>query len=152
MNLKITRDITNEVYSTTIAFDSFGDTVLTSDQEQKLLVDFPIILDYGAITFSDKYKITNGVISADATGDTVTIVPLAKKVPIVEAFTLSFSYSANQVLASEIGTNLTTKELVAEAKVILFEDKIKTQIKALLDAIKAKGDSFDENSPTIVTV
>lgn len=154
MNLKILRNIENGTYSTIISFESWGGTTLTSDEEKDLLHDFPIMLDYKDITFSGKYKLLNGVVVADeVAGDSVLITPLTKTVPLIEGFSLSYSCSVNEVATSELtGTSLNTSELVAEAKVILFEDKVKDKISSLMTIIKAKRDKFEDGTPTIVTI
>lgn len=151
MNFTITRDITNETFSTEIKFSSYGGSDITSTDEQALLVDFPQYLDYNAITFSDKFKVAAGNVISDTSGLAISITPLSKRVIIDSTLDLTFSYNVNQILASEVdGTNLITKENSCEAKILLFEEKIKAQITTLINSAKAKRDNF--LNPTIQNI
>lgn len=150
MNFTTTHSIQNGIYSTTIAFSSFGGLNIDPIAEQQLLdVEFPTFLDYSTMTFTGKYKydsVSNNVI-ADNTGDSINLIPSVQRLLINEKFSVTFQYDTNLVLPSEITTNLPTKEKVCEAKIATFESCINAQITALLTATKAKKDNYLINNP-----
>jgi hypothetical protein len=143
MNFTIIRDTINETFTTEIKFASFGDSGISSVDEQTLISEFPIILDYTQITFSGKYKFTAGNIVADTNGLLITSSPIAKKIPVDSTLDLTYSYNVNQILASEVdGTNILSKEQACEAHLLNFETAIIAQITTLINSAKAKQDNF----------
>ena len=52
-------------------------------------------------------------------------------------FTVSYSIDARDIAESEVGAVLNTKKLVAEAKALLFQEKLYEAIAAAVTAIKA---------------
>lgn len=153
MNLTITRGIENNKFTTLVAFKEYGGVGMTAEDEMALLQNYPIVLTYGDITFSDKFNVVAGNVEQDSSlGETVTLILSERKTPVTEAFQVKYEVNANQILDSEIGTLLTTKELVAQAKCILFEMKIKDRISALLAIAKTKNSSFEIDSPIDVIV
>lgn len=153
MNLTIKRDIDNNKFSTIISFASYGSLDITPEDEEALLQDYPVSLTYSDISFTGKYGVANKKVTKDdAAGDTITFVISNKKIPLDANFIAKYEINTNQILDSEIGAKLNTKELICDAKCTLFEDKIQAQIGTLLAAIKAKGNEFESESPINVTI
>ncbi|GCD11775.1 hypothetical protein [Clostridium tagluense] len=152
MNLTITRGIENNKFTTLVAFKEFGGIGMTSEDEMALLQNYPIILTYGEITFSDKFKVVSGNVVQDSTGDTVTLILSERKTPLTQVFQVRYEVSTGQILDAELGTSLISKELVAQAKCILFENKVKERITSLLTIAKTKNNSFEINSPIDVVI
>ncbi|AAK79078.1 hypothetical protein BJV85_002895 [Clostridium acetobutylicum] len=153
MNFNTTQDVTNNIFTTTTTFDSYGNLAMTAEDEQALLKDYPLNLTYSAISFTGKYTVNGKDIVEDETnGDTVSLVIPNKIIPIDENFIAKYSIAAAQVLSSELGTKLTTPELVAQAKCILFKDKVLAQINTLLTAVRAKDNNFAKTNPIKTTI
>lgn len=153
MNFTITRTINNNVFDTKMQFASYGALDITSDDEQSLLTDYPIMLEYSTITFSGKYTVTGKDVIASDTGDVVNMTIPNKRILLDKDFVAEYSISTSQILDSEIGsTALKTKELVAQAKCLLFENAIKTQITTLLTGVKAKDSNFAKQNPINITI
>jgi hypothetical protein len=153
MNLTINRSIDNNVFKTTMKFASFGGLDITSEEEQELLQDYPIVLEYNNITFSGKYGLNGkNVIIDETNGDTVSIIIPNKKIVIDESFIAEYAVSSLQVPDSELGEVLTVKENICEAKCLLFEEKIKAAISTLITGIKAKDSDFGKNNPINITI
>lgn len=151
MKLKITRNVNNNKFETMVEFEEWGGLDIEAEDEKELLANFPCILDYKNVTFSGKFKIENGeVVKADDKDEQceqVSISLVKKVLPITESFQAKYEVSISQILDEEIKTILNTKELVCQAKVKLFENKISEEIKKLIDITKVKNNNFEKESP-----
>ena len=156
MNLTISRNVENNKFETLIAFESFGGMDITPEQEQELIGNYPIVLDTNDITFSGKFEVVNGevikVADDSLTGETVTLVIPKRIVSIDNLLQMRYEITVSQIMDSELGTLLTTKEQVCQAKVKLFEDKVIDKIKAMITELKTKDNSFESESPINITV
>lgn len=143
------RSIENDVYSTTLRPLEFGTSTMTSSMELEMLKDTPQILKYVDIDFTEKFKVVDGipVVSSDDDAVEITLDLNNKEFLIDENFEVSISIDANKIAASEIdGVVFTTKQLVAQAKVITYETKILARIKSLLDEARAHINTFEETT------
>lgn len=150
MKLTTTRKTENNKVETTIIFKEWGRNSISAEDEQRLLNDYPQIINYKDLTFSGFFKVENKeVVKATSTedGEKVTLVTIPKLVPLTDAFQVKYEIGLNQILDSEIGTKLNTKELVAQAKCKLFEDTIKNEITKMLNALELKDNTFETSTP-----
>lgn len=157
MIFEIKRDLTDKVFTSTMKFKDYGGIDLDSEEEQVLIDDFgsPII-DLGAIDFVGKFDKEDGAIKiteAEETGDEVSFVLNSKKVKVDKTFLVNYSIDAKKIDKKEIAEDtLNTAELIAEAKCLLFEEKVKEAVKLKIDALKLKGTSFERSAPIEFTV
>lgn len=159
MNFETTHSVHTNVFSTKIAFASFGvgkadgtdDENMSAAQEEALFEDlgFPKI-NLGDLTFSADFEIDSDkrvVIKEGGTPgtdcDTVKLIANAKVLEIGPDFAVEYSCDAANVPKSECGTVLTTKKLVAEAKCALFDKVVKDAIKKAIQDIKAEKTRFE---------
>lgn len=155
MNLTITRDITNELFTTTIQVTSLGSTDITPIEEENLLGDYPINLDFQNITFTGKFNVStvgNNVIVDETAGETITLSTPRRILAVNKDLIITYSISKVQILPSEVQTKLSTAELVCQAKILLFENCIKTQLQTLMTNLKAKKNDFLLSNPINVTI
>ena len=61
MNLLVKNDIEDNVFSTTVTIDSYGDATYTNNEEKELLSNFPVSIAYRNMTFTKNVKI-NGTV------------------------------------------------------------------------------------------
>lgn len=82
----------------------------------------------------------------------VRIALVDKMLVLNDNFQAKYEISKSQILDNEIGKVLNSKELVCQAKIKLFEEKIKETAEMLLRELKAKNNNFDKETPIEVTI
>ncbi len=141
------RSIENDTYTTVIKPSEWGTTSVTAESELEMLADTPQLLRYADIDFKDKFVITNGIpqISTDESAVEVTLDLNNKEFILDENFEVSLSVDAKKILDAELdGTVFTDKHELAQAKTILFETKVISRIKELLEIARSHVNSFEE--------
>jgi len=147
MILAISRNVEENVFDTRIKCAAYGTQGMTEEQEKEMLMDYVTELEYKNIEFVGKYSVKNGNVAADAdAGEEVSLNLNNLKIRINEDFDVHYSVNSNKISDKAIGTILNTKELVAQAQCILFEDKIQAEVLKLLEATRAKVNTFEGNS------
>lgn len=158
MQLKFTHDIENNVFSTVITIDSFGTEQLSEDEEKELLNDFPTKVAYRNMTFSKNIKMNGTVpeVTSDAESEgtviAVSLPPVSnKEILIDEDMTCTYKIDVNKITTSAIDESvLTTKELVAQAYCLIFDETIREAIETAMTELRAKAPAF--TGETIVDV
>ena len=147
MNFETKHDVTNNVFTTEISFAGYGTDTMDEKHEQALFNDLgnPEI-NLGSIVVDAAADATN----ADA--DTVKFIVNAKRYELAPGFVVSKSFDAGDVAESELGKKLTTPRLVAEAKALLFQEKILDAIKKSVEDIKAQRTRFETEEVATLTV
>ncbi len=141
------RSIENDTYTTVIKPSEWGTASVTAESELAMLADTPQLLRYADIDFKDKFVITNGIpqISTDESAVEVTLDLNNKEFILDENFEVSLSVDAKKILDAELdGTVFTDKHQLAQAKTILFETKVISRIKELLEIARSHVNSFEE--------
>lgn len=141
------RTIENDVYTTIVRPAEWGTASVTAENELAMLADTPQILRYADIDFKDSFVITNGVptISTDPSAVEVTLNLNNKEFPLNIDFEVSLSVDAKKIIDSELdGTVFTNKHELAQAKAILFETKVISRIKELLDIARSHVNTFEQ--------
>ncbi len=141
------RSIENDTYTTVIKPSEWGTASVTAESELAMLADTPQLLRYADIGFKDKFVITNGIpqISTDESAVEVTLDLNNKEFILDENFEVSLSVDAKKILDAELdGTVFTDKHQLAQAKTILFETKVISRIKELLEIARSHVNSFEE--------
>lgn len=149
MDFKITRGLENKVFSTGVKFAAYGGFGLTTEEEESLIADFGApVIDLGAIVFNGKFSVgaDRRVVVDDAAGEEVSFILNSKKVNVDKSFEVSYSIDAKKVPDTEVKAVLKSKELVAEAKCVLFEAKVKEALGNAIDALKAKRTTFESGA------
>lgn len=145
MKLEINREVKCNRYSVIIKFKEYGSTVLTPEDEQKIIDDFCPKFKLSDITFEGKYSISNKkFISDDASGEDVTLTLPNKEIFINDELQFGYTIHTDEIKESEIKTNLKSKDLVAKAKVQLFIDKATEKIDTILKEFSETLDEFED--------
>jgi len=149
MDLKLTHDIENNVFSTTITVDSFGTEQLAPDEEKELLSDFPTSITYRSLTFTKNVKMVGSIpeITTDEVGEGVVAVTLPtlsnREIPINEEFAAVYKIDMEKISPTAIDSAvLTTKELVAQAYCAIFDAVVCDAVQAAMVALRAKAPAF----------
>lgn len=151
MDLKITNNIDNNIFSTNVTIDAFGSEQLSEYEEKDLLVNFPVKLAYRNLTFSKKIKIVGTVPEVgddDESGEnviTVTIPPLSnKEIPIDEHFNAYYKVDYTKIPLSAVdGKVLKNREMVAHAWCLVFSTVICDEMKQIMNEIRLKAPAFE---------
>ncbi len=141
------RSIENDTYTTVIKPSEWGTASTTAESELAMLEDTPQLLRYADIDFKDKFVITNDIpqISTDESAVEVTLNLNNKEFILDENFEVTLSVDAKKIPDSELdGTVFTDKHQLAQAKTILFETKVISRIKELLEIARSHVNSFEE--------
>lgn len=148
MQLLITKDIKNNDFSMKITIDSFGTNTLTWDDEVELLENFPTKISYRNLAFTRKVKVENNkvVIAEDTDEDaiSVTLPALSNKELVLDKdFEALYVVNAERIAPAAINEMLTTKELVAQAYCIIFEDVICDAVADTMAIVRAKAPAYE---------
>lgn len=146
MKILPVRSIENNTFKTVIKPSEMGDSIRTAQQEIDLLTDFPQVLRYSDIEFKGKFVVTDGIpsISDEADAVEVTLDLNNREFTLGEDMEISLEVNADKIASSEVNEVLTDSLLVAQAKVILFENRVMAKIKELLDTARSHINTFEE--------
>lgn len=146
MKILPVRSIENNTFKTVIKPSEMGDSIRTAQQEIDLLADFPQVLRYSDIEFKGKFVVTDGIpsISDEADAVEVTLDLNNREFTLGEDMEISLEVNADKIASSEVNEVLTDTLLVAQAKVILFENRVMAKIKELLDTARSHINTFEE--------
>lgn len=146
MKILPVRSIENNTFKTVIKPSEMGDSIRTAQQEIDLLADFPQVLRYSDIEFKGKFVVTDGIpsISDEANAVEVTLDLNNREFTLGEDMEISLEVNADKIASSEVNEVLTDTLLVAQAKVILFENRVMAKIKELLDTARSHINTFEE--------
>lgn len=149
MNFSVTRMLENKIFTTTVKFASYGGFGLTAEEEEALLADFGAPeIDLGAINFTGKLSVgaDRRVVMDDSGGEEVSFILNSKKVALNKDFSASYVVDSKKINDTELGSTLKTKELVAEAKCVLFENMLKDAQASAMDILKKKQTTFESGA------
>lgn len=146
MKILPVRSIENNTFNTVIKPSEMGDSIRTAQQEIDLLADFPQVLRYSDIEFKGKFVVTDGIpsISDEVDAVEVTLDLNNREFTLGEDMEISLEVNADKIASSEVNDVLTDTLLVAQAKVILFENRVMAKIKELLDTARSHINTFEE--------
>ncbi|MBQ4523350.1 MAG: hypothetical protein IJA10_10440 [Lachnospiraceae bacterium] len=144
MNLLITNDIDDNVFSTTISVKEMGSSELTNEQEIAICKDFPRKVIFKNLDFTGKFSVVDNapVLTNGNDDEEVTLTLTNQEISVDENFVATYRTDMKKVADSELGAILNTKELVCQARCLLFTSVVKAELKRILDDIREKATSF----------
>lgn len=149
MNFETKHEVHSNVFSTKVYFTEFGtNDGMTAKQEEALFEDFGYPeINLGHLTFEGFFNVDGDkrvvpVETADD-GDKVAFIMNTAHLTIGPNFVASYTCSADDVPESQVGTALSTKKLVAEAKCLLFDKVVKEAIVEKVKAVKDEKTRFE---------
>jgi len=154
MDLKITNNIDNNIFSTHVTIDALGTEQLSEDEERELISNFPVKLAYRNIKFSKNIKI-NGTVpeitndeSNNTTIVTITLPALSnKEIFINEEFDAYYKIDYTKIPPSIIdGMVITSRELAAQAYCLIFSQAICDEIREIMTELRKKAPAFEGES------
>lgn len=151
MDLKITNNIDNNIFSTRITVDALGSEQLSEDEERELISNFPVKLAYRNLKFSKNIKI-NGTVpevtdeEADDTGVvSVTLPALSnKEILIDENFDAYYKIDYTKISPAVVdGEVITSREIAAQAYCLTFSQVICDAVREIIDELRKKAPAFE---------
>ena len=150
MKINSVRNVTDGKFGASIKFEDYGTALLTAEEEEELLKSYPATLKYKDITFTENVDVVGGNVVVGSGSQSVTVSVTNKELPIDKTFEAVYRISVNNVADSEVTGKLTTKELVAQAKSMIFEAKVLEKLTQLLEATRNKANSFVNESEIVI--
>ncbi len=108
------------------------------------------------IDFTANVDISSGtpVVTDAEESDTVVEISLGKIAPkeyvLDENFEVSFSIDAGRIPDSELNDTIKTKTLASQAKIAVFQAKLKEKVIEILDEMRNEDNSFEKETETIL--
>lgn len=152
-NEKINTEHNIVKYSLTAAYNE----ELTDDESMEIetLHDYIRKVKFANIDFTANITMSDGkpVVTDEDISDTVVEVSLIvapKEYILDENLDIQFSIDAGRIADTEINEVLKTKALVSQAKIAVFQNKIKEEILRLLEEARNEDNSFEQESEVIM--
>lgn len=163
MDLKVTKNIDNNIFSVNITVDAYGTNQLSELEEKDMLLNFPVKLAYRNLTFSRNIKIEGSVPviteTEPATTDginngvvKVTLPPLSnKEIQIGDDFNAYYKIDYTKIPSGLIdGSVIKTKEVMAQAYCEIFADVVCEAVQEIITEVRKKAPAFE--GETIISV
>ena len=132
--------------------------VMTDEEclEVETLHDYIRKIKFNDIDFTANVEIIDGKpsVTEEIASDTVVEVTLgkvpAKEYILDENLNIEFSIDASRIADSELNSVLTSKSLVSQAKIAVFQYKVKEVILKKLNEARKEDNSFEQESEVIM--
>ena len=135
---------------------SYND-ILTDEESMEIetLHDYIRKVKFADINFTANVTMIDGkpTITEDEVSDTVAEVDLTvapKEYVLDENLDIQFSIDSSRISDTEVNDILKTKALVSQAKIAVFQSKIKQEILRLLDEARNEDNSFEKETEVIM--
>lgn len=156
MDLKVTKNIDNNIFSVDITIDAYGTNQLSELEEKDMLLNFPVKLAYRNLTFSRNIKMEGSVPviteTEPATTDGVsngvvkiTLPPLSnKEIQINDDFNAHYKIDYTKIPSGLIdGTVIKTKEVMAQVYCEIFADVVCEVVQEIMSEVRKKAPAFE---------
>lgn len=163
MDLKVTKNINNNIFSANITIDAYGTEQLSEAEEKDILLNFPVKLAYRNLTFSRNIKMEGSVPVITETEPTiddgvsngvvkVTLPPLSnKEISINDDFNAYYKIDYTKIPSGLLDKDtISTKEMMAQAYCEIFVDVVCKAVQDIMTEVRKKAPAFE--GETIVSV
>lgn len=163
MDLKVKKDIDNNIFSVYVTVDGYGTEQLSEDEEKELLLNFPVKLAYRNLTFSRNIKIEGSVpvitnvepATTDGVSNgivKITLPPLSnKEIQIGDDFDAYYKVDYTKIPSGLIdGTIIKSKEVLAQSYCEIFADVVCNAVQEIMTEVRKKAPAFE--GETIISV
>ena len=154
MDLKITNNIDNNIFSTHVTVDALGTEQLSEDEERELISNFPVKLAYRNLKFAKNIKI-NGTVPeiTDEEVDNTSVVAVSlpalsnKEIFINEEFDAYYKIDYTKISPAVIdGKVITSREIASQAYCLIFSQVICDAVRDIMDELRKKAPAFEGES------
>lgn len=121
-----------------------------SDETKEALHDYTKTLKYSSIDFSKNIKVVDGMpeitTEEDSDGERVTIGLIDKSFIVDENLDLEIRIDSGKISKSELTEAIPTVEILSKAKALIWVDKVKAEIKRLVDEAREQNNADIEGT------
>ena len=156
MDLKVTNNIDNNIFSTTITVDAFGTEQLSELEERELISNFMPKLAYRNLKFKKNIKI-DGIVpvitdtepeTIDGVSNGVVTISLPalsnKEILLDENFESHYKADCTKISPSVLdGSVITTKEIAAQSFCLIFSTVICDAVREIMTELRKKAPAFE---------
>lgn len=142
--------IENDNVGVEITVDVLGTADLTAEQELELLHNYNKMIEFNKISFKGNMKINNNLpIVTDDPVDGTSVVEVVindiinEQIVVDENLHITFSRDVAKFPESELNDVFSKREMLGQAKVILFATRIKEAITEKLAEIRDLSNTFE---------
>ncbi|MCI8717939.1 MAG: hypothetical protein HFH64_07245 [Lachnospiraceae bacterium] len=156
MNFNEKIDIENNIVKYTITAKYNEELTDEEMMEIETLHDYVRRIRFSEIDFTANVSMDSGTpaVTDEEESDTVVEISLGKIAPkeyvLDENLNIEFSIDARRIADAEINDVLDTKPLVSQAKIAVFQAKLKKKIAEILENIKKEDNDFEQETETIL--
>lgn len=124
--------------------------------EIETLHDYVHKIKFSEIDFTANVDMSSGtpIVTDAETSDTVVEIALGKIAPkeyvLDENFEVSFSIDAGRIPDSELNDVIKTKTIASQAKMAVFQAKLKEKVIETLDEMRNEDNSFEQETEIIL--
>lgn len=161
MQITTTNEINENLITVKIISTATGTTTIDAETEKNLLHNFPKEIEFSKIDFKGNMKLVNDVpiVTTDAVDpaanpQTVAEVEITdlinKKYVIDEGLDIELTIDVTKIPDAEVNAVFTTKEILGEAKAVLFATKVIDAITTKLAEIRSLQNTFEGETEVIL--
>lgn len=155
--MKFNEKIDTEHNIVKYSLTAFYNDELTDDESMEIetLHDYIRKIRFADIDFTANITMNDGkpIVTEDEPSDTVVEVSLIvapKEYVLDENLDIQFSIDASRIADTEVNDILKTKALVSQAKIAVFQSKIKEEVLRLLAEARNEDNSFEQETEVIM--
>lgn len=156
MNFSEKIDIENNIVKYVIKAKYNEELTDEEIMEVETLHDYIKKIKFSEIDFTANITMDSGTpaVTDAEESDTVVEVSLGKIAPkeyvLDENLSIEFSIDAGRISDAELNDILTTKPLVSQAKIAVFQTKLKEKLIEILEDIRKEDNDFEQETETIL--
>lgn len=150
MKINQKNTIENDNVGVDITVDVLGTADLTAEQELELLHNYNKMIEFNKISFKGNMKINNNLpVVTDDPVDGTSVVEVVindiinEQIVVDENLHITFSRDVAKFPESELNDVFSKREMLGQAKVILFATRIKEAITEKLAEIRDLSNTFE---------
>lgn len=157
MKIKDIKTIDKDIVSVEIFVSELGTSTLDAAEEKNQLENFIKSIEYKKINFVGNMKLESNVpvVTTDPVDDSSVVeisIPnlINKKIEVNEDMKIELSIDTTKIADSELNAVFSTKEMLGQARITLFTEKIKEAISEKLLEIRNLANTFEGETETIL--
>lgn len=150
MKINQKNTIENDNVGVDITVDVLGTADLTAEQELELLHNYNKMIEFNKISFKGNMKVVNNLpVVTDGPVDGTSVVEVVindiinEQIIVDENLHITFSRDVTKFPESELNDVFSKREMLGQAKVILFATRIKEAITEKLAEIRDLSNTFE---------
>lgn len=152
MQMKATRTIKDSKITTTLTIEAYGSATMSAEEEQEVLNDYQIEVDYGKIVFANYVKLDNHknpVLVEEGSNDSANADEVILQMPlevykITDDMELIFAVDITKLEAiAKTFDHIQDPICLGKAMVLVYENAVINYIKERIEVSRRHRDAFE---------